>query len=316
MRALAWLELLVDLKWPEAAGGTAINTTLLAPLVSMLRDRDEQVLRRTLTVMAKVSAKSDAALPLIVRELLALFAEDSMLMQERSGVMLKELCLRIDPEAVYLRLAAELEAREGDEVARCLTEKLTMILLTVPEMASLRDRLRTDSAPAAHAAARTGPAHVGAGPAHVGAGEAAAAARGGGRELFQALDRAWSRHFPAAGLGLCLLAGEYARSCALVERIGQRMRDSSGEETLRVLVQLDKLVQLVESPVLAPLRMQLLRPAEHPHLVRAMYGVLMLLPQSEAFEVLRRRLKAVPTLALLALAPPPQDPSAAGLLSS
>jgi vacuole morphology and inheritance protein 14 len=309
MRALAWLELLVDLKWPEAAGGTAINTTLLAPLVSMLRDRDEQVLRRTLTVMAKVSAKSDAALPLIVRELLALFAEDSMLMQERSGVMLKELCLRIDPEAVYLRLAAELEAREGDEVARCLTEKLTMILLTVPEMASLRDRLRADPAPAAHAAARTEPAHVA-------AGEAPAAARGGGRELFQALDRAWSRHFPAAGLGLCLLAGEYARSCALVERIGQRMRDSSGEETLRVLVQLDKLVQLVESPVLAPLRMQLLRPAEHPHLVRAMYGVLMLLPQSEAFEVLRRRLKAVPTLALLALAPPPQDPSAAGLLSS
>ena len=36
-----------------------------------------------------------------------------------------------------------------------------------------------------------------------------------------------------------------------------------------------------------------------------MYGILMLLPQSEAFEVLRRRLKSIPTLTLLSLNPPP-----------
>jgi vacuole morphology and inheritance protein 14 len=54
----------------------------------------------------------------------------------------------------------------------------------------------------------------------------------------------------------------------------------------------------------APLRLELLSPHEHPFLVKSLYAILMLLPQSEAFEILRKRLESVPTLALLALSLP------------
>lgn len=42
------------------------------------------------------------------------------------------------------------------------------------------------------------------------------------------------------------------------------------------------------------LRMQLLDPEVNPYLVKSLYGLLMLLPQSEAFGTLQRRLDCIP----------------------
>ncbi|KAJ2336887.1 hypothetical protein GGH91_005179, partial [Coemansia sp. RSA 2671] len=47
------------------------------------------------------------------------------------------------------------------------------------------------------------------------------------------------------------------------------------------------------SPVFTYLRLQLLDPARHPELVRTLYGLLMLLPQSSAFAILRNRLSTI-----------------------
>ncbi len=60
-------------------------------------------------------------------------------------------------------------------------------------------------------------------------------------------------------------------------------------------MQIDKLVQLIESPVFVHLRLQLLD-VESPHhapLLKSCYGLLMLLPQSDAFRSLNDRLAAV-----------------------
>jgi vacuole morphology and inheritance protein 14 len=51
------------------------------------------------------------------------------------------------------------------------------------------------------------------------------------------------------------------------------------EVTVGFFLQLDKLVQLLESPIFIPLRLQLLEPHRYPFLLKALYGVLMLLPQ-------------------------------------
>lgn len=40
-----------------------------------------------------------------------------------------------------------------------------------------------------------------------------------------------------------------------------------------------QLVSLLEAPAFAPLRLQLLQPGQHPALLRAVHGLLMLLPQ-------------------------------------
>ena len=60
-------------------------------------------------------------------------------------------------------------------------------------------------------------------------------------------------------------------------------------------MQIDKLVQLLESPVFVHLRLQLLN-VESPHhapLLKSCYGLLMLLPQSEDFRSLNDRLTTV-----------------------
>jgi hypothetical protein len=44
-------------------------------------------------------------------------------------------------------------------------------------------------------------------------------------------------------------------------------------------VQVDKLIQLIESPIFTYLRLQLLQPNSYAHLIKCLYGLLMLLPQ-------------------------------------
>jgi len=73
------------------------------------------------------------------------------------------------------------------------------------------------------------------------------------------------------------------------------------EITANFLVQIDTLVQLLESPVFLYLRLQLLEPEKYPFLFKSLYGLLMLLPQTKAFEVLRNRLTAVTSLGVLNL---------------
>jgi hypothetical protein len=58
---------------------------------------------------------------------------------------------------------------------------------------------------------------------------------------------------------------------------------------------------LIDSPVFTRVRLQLLSPERHPDLMRAMYSLLMLCPQSRAFHTLHARLSSIPTLALLKL---------------
>ena len=58
---------------------------------------------------------------------------------------------------------------------------------------------------------------------------------------------------------------------------------------------MDQLVHLLESPAFAGLRLRLAEPDRHPNLFRALYALLMILPQSAAFRTLRARLDAAPS---------------------
>lgn len=102
-----------------------------------------------------------------------------------------------------------------------------------------------------------------------------------------------------------------------------KLTRSSGEldMTVNMLIQVDKLVQLIESPVFTckrnphhtlvvpelttrpDLRLQLLEPEKYPYLYKCMYGILMLLPQSSAFAALKNRLNSVSSIGYLHAAP-------------
>ena len=85
--------------------------------------------------------------------------------------------------------------------------------------------------------------------------------------------------------------------------------------TVTMLIQIDKLVQLLESPVFTYLRLQLLEPERFPHLYKCLYGVLMLLPQSSAFAALKNRLNSVSAIGYLHIAPRTQ-PSTPGMTTT
>ncbi|XP_010163867.1 protein VAC14 homolog [Antrostomus carolinensis] len=76
---------------------------------------------------------------------------------------------------------------------------------------------------------------------------------------------------------------------------------SSGdlEVTVDFLTEVDKLVQLIECPIFTYLRLQLLDVKNNPYLIKALYGLLMLLPQSSAFQLLSHRLQCVPNPELM-----------------
>lgn len=133
--------------------------------------------------------------------------------------------------------------------------KLNMILITSPELADFRRRLKNLESK-------------------------------DGQMLFSSLYRSWC-HNAVAAFALCLLAQAYEHASNVLQIFAEL------ELTVPLLVQIDKLVMLIESPVFTNLRLQLLEPDKYPYLPKCLYGLLMILPQSSAFVSLRARLAVV-----------------------
>lgn len=196
-----------------------------------------------------------------LQNLLHLFATERNLLEDRGPFIIRQLCVMLSAEDIYRTLAELLQKEENLTFASEMVQTLSSILLTSKELFSLRIQLKDLSTPESC-------------------------------ELFVNLYRSWS-HNSVATLTLCLLTQNYSHAAALVHAFGDI------EVTADFLVEVDKLVQLVESPIFTYLRLQLLDPVSHSALVETLYGLLMLLPQSDAFTLLRCRLNCVPPAHLL-----------------
>lgn len=82
-----------------------------------------------------------------------------------------------------------------------------------------------------------------------------------GADLFHSLYSSWS-HSAGAVLSLCLLAGAYSHACDVITAYADLPMG------VEVLVQIDRLVQLLETPIFTYLRLHLLQPARYPDLIR------------------------------------------------
>ncbi|GAA5846548.1 hypothetical protein JCM9279_006736 [Rhodotorula babjevae] len=252
----------------------------LAVLLKLLSDSSERVLRYDLQLLAQISslgsgpsvgARGTAAggddeyFAPLMSSLLELFSTDRKLLETRGSLIIRQLCGSLNAERIYRTCAEILEKDEDLEFASVMVQNLNLIMITSPELSEFRKRLRTlDSKD--------------------------------GQNLFVTLYRSWS-HNAVATFTLCLLAQAYEQASALLQIFADL------EMTVPMLIQIDKLVQLIESPVFTSLRLQLLEPERHPYLLKAMYGLLMLLPQSSAFATLRNRLSAVSSLGFLQTVP-------------
>lgn len=239
----------------------SINDGTFPALLKTLSDPSEEVIRCDLRLLAQMSGASDDAYNSYLANLVNLFSTDRRLLEARGSLIIRQLCTTLHTERVFRTLAEILERDEDLEFASIMITNLNMILITSSELADFRRRLKNLETR-------------------------------DGQNLFVCLYRSWC-HNAVATLSLCLLAQAYEHASNLLSIFSEL------EITVPFLIQIDKLVQLLESPIFMTLRLQLLEPERYPHLLKTLYGLLMLLPQSSAFATLRNRLNAVSALGYL-----------------
>uniref|UniRef100_A0A8C2T6G6 Protein VAC14 homolog n=1 Tax=Coturnix japonica TaxID=93934 RepID=A0A8C2T6G6_COTJA len=197
--------------------------------------------------------------------LLRRFSSERKLLETRGAFIIRQLCLLLNAENIFHSMADILLREEDLKFASTMVHTLNTILLTSSELFQLRNQLKDLRTPES-------------------------------RNLFCCLYRSWC-HNPVTTVSLCFLTQNYKHAYDLIQKFGDL------EVTVDFLTEVDKLVQLIECPIFTYLRLQLLDVKNNPYLIKALYGLLMLLPQSSAFQLLSHRLQCVPNPELMQSAP-------------
>ncbi|KAJ5574604.1 Protein VAC14 [Penicillium hetheringtonii] len=241
--ALSWL-IMLHRKAPRKV--VAFNDGTFPALLKTLSDPAEAVVTKDLQLLSQISRNSeDSYFASFMVNLLQLFSTDRHLLEVRGNLIIRQLCLNLSPERIYRTLADCLEKEEDIEFASIMVQNLNNNLITAPELSDMRKRLRNlDSKE--------------------------------GQMFFVALFRSWC-HNAVSTFSLCLLAQAYEQAYNLLQIFAEL------EMTVNMLIQIDKLVQLLESPVFTYLRLQLLEPEKYP----------------SAFAALKNRLNSVSNIGYL-----------------
>ena len=292
MAALRWINMLIKKRHVDMEEHIP---RILPVLLRTLSDPSDPVVLLNLQVLSRISLGTtetdiektateheEAQFPLVLTAILHLFCADRHLLETRGSLIIRKLCVLLNAKSVYIRIADALstyESPEGSTKAESLefvstmVQTLNLILLTSSELSDLRGMLQRTF--------------------HLEEKESSMSRTmrqktRDGTKVFSSLFQCWA-HNPVATFSLCLLAQAYDLSFFLIKRC------SSMEVTVGFLMQINKLVQLLESPIFVHLRLQLLD-VDAPHhapLLKSLYGLLMLMPQSDAFRSLNDRLTTV-----------------------
>lgn len=261
LQALEWL-MMLHAKSPSKLFSMEDGSVSL--LLRVLSDPSEEVILSDMRLLIQICSQADERhFRVFMSDLLELFATDRKLLETWGSLIVRQLCANLQTERVFCMLAEILESYADLEFASIMVQNLNLILVASQELQPLRRRLRALDARE-------------------------------NQQLFVRLYRCWS-HNAISAFCLCLLTQAYEHAYHMLRIFAEL------EVSLSMLLQIDKLVQLIESPIFTSLRLQLLEPEQHPFLFKCLYGMLMLLPQSSAFATLRNRLHAINGLGYLAL---------------
>jgi len=317
MASLGWINMLLE-KCPKEMNQYTEN--LLPVLLRTLSDPSDAVVLLDLQVMSRISlarssssitnkskltksatavvssdaSKANAAeeeqFQLVLNAILNLFAHDRQLLETRGSLVIRKLCVLLNAQSVYLRMSETLcslekeiaaaDDTQGLDFIATMVQTLNLILLTASELHDLRSLLAGSMLPpSARSTDRSGESKS----------NNDDDARELGRSVFCKLFSCWC-HNPVATFSLCLLAQAYDLSFCIVKRFSE-----TEDVTVGFLMQIDKLVHLLESPIFIHLRLQLLNVEApyHASLLKSIYGILMCLPQGDAFRLLNERLTTV-----------------------
>ena len=236
-----------------------LEPAVLPALCDALSSTSDRVVQQSVAVLAAVSGTG------ALKSVLGCFkgAPGQQLLQRRGAAIIEQLC-KIMGACNVLVVVSDLLAEENDfdfEFARMMAQAVSLILCTSPQLEEARCLLASAADDPAGAAFLT--------------------------RLLRGLC------FSVTGaLSVAFLAGAYILASEIISQLTKQpfIGDMSAS-----VVELSSLVSLLEAPVFAGMRLQLLTPRRCPALLRALYSLLLILPcQGEAFRQLRQRLDCVP----------------------
>jgi vacuole morphology and inheritance protein 14 len=256
--SLSWINMLHE---KDPLEMNRFISDLLPALLKTLSDSADEVVLINLQVLARICI-NELQFQRVLNSLVQLFSHDRPLLEARGALIIRKLCTLLDAEKIFISLAS-IMTKTDPEFSSTMVQTLNLLLLTAPELSPLRKTLENSI--------RGGPEEH--------------------QQVFLTLFRCWS-HNPVATFSLCLLSQAYDLSAQLI------LKFANVDVTIGFLMQIDKLVQLLESPIFLKLRLQLLEVSMnyHPDLLKSLYGLLMLLPQSQAYKTLSDRLSTVSSL--------------------
>jgi len=283
---------------------------LMPPLLQLLKDQSDSVVLLTVQVLSRISLpqivpdgsisrdspRDEAQFEMVIKSILALFNNDRNLLETRGSLIVRRLCVLLNAKSVYLVMADIISSYNVSpnsddsftlEFVATMVQTLNLILLTASELHNLRQLLQesfsrdtpADDTNATAVVSRSSSYRRGSGKYY---------AKNEGARVFASLFHCWSNN-PVSTFSICLLARAYDLAFALVKKFSEL------EITVGFLMQIDKLVHLIESPIFVHTRLQLLdaEAPYHTYLLKSLYGLLMLLPQSDAFHALNDRLTSI-----------------------
>jgi vacuole morphology and inheritance protein 14 len=141
---------------------------------------------RDLLLLSQISLNSDDTyFTSFMVNLLKLFCTDRRLLETRGNLIIRQLCLTLSAEKIYRTMADCLVKDEDVEFASIMVQNLNNNLITAPELADLRRRLRNLD-------------------------------NKDGQSFFVTLFKAWC-HNAVATFSLCLLAQAYEQAYHLLQ---------------------------------------------------------------------------------------------------
>lgn len=252
--ALNWISLLFTLVMPKMVSHI---DKIFPTLLKTLSDSNDEVVILDLRVLALICKPGgNRHFKPFMNSLYRLFSADRSLLQTKGSYIIRQLSVYLSPEDIYRSMAELIQNEKDLKFARLYVEYLNTIMFTAKELHSLRESIKLLETSES-------------------------------KELFVCLYKTWS-HSQAPIVALVFLAGCYNHALDLVRVISEQ------EITIEFLLELDRFVQILESGIFSFLRYELLDPENNGDLVRAIYGLLNLMPQSSAFKLLNDRLKNLP----------------------
>ncbi|KAF7491712.1 Protein VAC14 -like protein [Sarcoptes scabiei] len=248
-----------------------IENKLNEILLHTLKDQCDDVVQLDLKVFTEINIdrrrrQEDYRYKDVIESLLQFFAKKLDQLRERMPFIIINLCRTIDSKIVYLTMSRNL-LRYDIQFICFMVYTMNTILLTSNHLHALRNELRKDSSCEKESDISS---HL-------------------EQNLFDIMYTAWC-YSSVSVISLCFLTKRYRLASKLILLFGDI------DITLDLLIEIDKLIQMLESPIFTSLRLDLLNPNGNHFLRKSLYGLLMVLPQSETFHLLRKRLQCISNL--------------------